>query len=89
MRLTSFKYSQSKTKPRKSSAGKSRGLTSGTVSVDAEKSATTKAGTKSRSCNFVVWEDKALSTSFVNTSKDPVAGAYQKGPAYWEHIHQK
>jgi hypothetical protein len=37
----------------------------------------------------VVWEDEALSTSYVNTSKDPVAGAYQKGPSYWEHIHRK
>ncbi len=46
-------------------------------------------GSKSRSRNFVVWEDESLSTSFVNTSMDPVAGAYQKGPSYWEHIHKK
>jgi hypothetical protein len=58
--------------------------------VDAETPTTTnKLGTKSRSRNFVEWEDKSLSTSFVNTSKDPVAGAYQTGPTYWEHIHKK
>jgi hypothetical protein len=83
---------QKKTKPRQSSTGRSRGSTSGNVSVETETTPaarTNKGGTKSRSRNFVEWEDKALSTSFVNTSRDPVAGAYQKGPAYWEQIHRK
>ncbi len=37
----------------------------------------------------MVWEDESLSTSFVNISMDPVAGAYQKGPSFWENIHKK
>jgi hypothetical protein len=83
---------QRKTKPRQSSTGRPRGTISGTVSVDTELAGrTTKptTTTKSRSRNFVSWEDQALADSYVNTSRDPVAGAYQKGPAYWEHIHKK
>jgi hypothetical protein len=70
-----------------------RGATSGTVSVDDTETTgnnkTTTGIRGSRSRNFVPWEDEALSNSYVNTSRDPVAGAYQKGPAYWEHIHGK
>jgi hypothetical protein len=82
---------QKKTKPRQSSAGRARGSVSGTVSVDTETVLGNKAAGsgKSRSRNFVVWEDESLSSCYVNTSRDPVAGAYQKGPSYWEHIHRK
>jgi hypothetical protein len=82
-----------KTKPRQSSTGRlSRGSTSGTVSVDTETGGNKSAAassSKSRSRNFVVWEDESCSKSYVNTSRDPVAGAYQKGPSCWEHIHRK
>jgi hypothetical protein len=79
---------QQKAKPRQSSTGRPRGSSSGAVSVDTEIGG--KRATKgSRSRNFVVWEDESLSTSFVSTSKDPVAGAYQKGPAFWKQIHRK
>ncbi len=46
---------------------------------------------KSRSRSFVVWEDESVSTSYVNTLRDPAVagGAYQEGPAYFEHIHKK
>jgi hypothetical protein len=44
--------------------------------VDTETGANKSVGSKSsRSQNYVVWEDESLSKSYVNTSRDPVAGA--------------
>ena len=46
-------------------------------------------GDKERARNFVTWEDNALSTAFVSTSKDPIVGRGMTGVEFFSKMHRK